>query len=161
MQKARAKLIVLIITIVIVSIIPVNSMAENESEKYWLVRVFLTDAYNKTIRAEILLELPSPDVRLIDSEKLYNIESTGIFEVVGVSSDCLIYIDSVQRTLSDIKPETFMLITVENNLITRMMNVNSVLLQEGGIYNGILEENNSDLGYITLYFPMVRVHHQV
>lgn len=152
-KKARAKLIVLIITIVIVSIIPVNSMAENESEKYWLVRVFSTDAYNKTIRAEILLELPSPDVRLIDSEKLYNIESTGIFEVVGVSSDCLIYIDSVQRTLSDIKPETFMLITVENNLITRMMNVNSVLLQEGGIYNGILEENNSDLGYITLYFP--------
>ena len=46
-----------------------------------------------------------------------------------------------------------MLISVSNSVITRMESVNRVLFQEGGIYSGILEENNPVLGYVTLYFP--------
>ena len=152
-RKARAGLTVIIIAVILTSIIPVNTMAVNGTVKYKLVRVFSADAQNNTLRAETLLDLESFDTGLIDTEKLYSYDSKGVFDVFNVSRECLIYIDSVRKTISDIKPETFMLIAVENNSVTRMINVRNVSLQEGGIYNGILEENNPDLGYITLYFP--------
>lgn len=152
-KKTKLRLTVLVIAAIMISIIPFNTMADNESVKYKLVRVFTADVHNNLLRAEVLMELSGPDASLIDNEKLYNIDSKGILEVFNISNECLIYIDSVRRTTADIKPETFMLITVENNNITRMVNVNHNLFQEGGIYSGILEENNPDLGYITLYFP--------
>lgn len=147
------KLVILLITAIILSVFPYSTMAVNDGVKYELVRIFSADAQNGNIRAEVLFELPYPDVNLIDADKLYNIESTGVFEVFNVSDNCLISIDSARRTLSDVKSETFMLITVKDNTVTYMKNVSSVLFQEGGIYSGILEENNPDLGYITLYFP--------
>jgi len=152
-KRTMARLTVFIITAILISVMPVNTVADNDIERYKLVRVFSVDPKNNTVRAETMFDLNRFDMEMIDAVKLQNIESKGIFEVFGVSSDCLIYIDSVQKSISDIKPETYMLIAVENNLITRMTNVGSLLLQEGGIYSGILEENNPDLGYITLYFP--------
>lgn len=152
-KKIRFKLLVLAVIILMISIIPLDTLADNESVKYKLARIFSTDVQNGSVRAEILLELPFPDISLVNPENLGNIESIGMGEILKINNDCLIYIDSVQKTLSDIKPETFMLLTVENNLVTKMENISGNLFQQGGIYSGILEENNPALGYITLYFP--------
>ena len=153
MKKSKVGLIFLIIAVVAVSLVPVNTLADNGKVRHMLVRVFSADVYSNTIRAETILDLPYHDTALIDREKLYGFETSGKFEVYSVSGDSLIYIDSVRRALSDVKPETYMVVTVENNVVTRMTGINSVMLQKSGIFSGILEENNPDLGYITLYFP--------
>lgn len=152
-KKTRLMISVLMIALILISFVPVNTMAENDNIKYRLVRIFSQDSQNRTVRAETLLELASPDTGSIDRERIHNIESRGVFEILNVSAECRIYIDSVRRELYDIKPETLMVITVENGAVTEMVSVDGILLQESGIYNGIIEENNPVLGYITLYFP--------
>jgi len=126
------------------------SSSKNE---YYLGKILSVDEQNMQIGSEMLLDLPFPDIRLIEPAVLYNIVSYGTVEKFSVSEDAKIYIDFSQKTLNDIKPESIMLITVENGLITGLEQVNLDLLQEEGIVSGILEENNPALGYVTLYFP--------
>lgn len=139
--------------IFIMSVIPFNTVAVNDSLNYKLVHVLSTDIQNRTIHADILLDLPYSDVSLLDTEDIYDIESNGTYDDLIVSDDCIIFIDSARTIFNEIEQDTFMLITIRNNVITEMQSVNRVLFQEGGVYNGILEENNPALGYVTLYFP--------
>jgi hypothetical protein len=62
-------------------------------------------------------------------------------------------VDFVKKSLRELKPESLVLLTLENNVVTAMEKVDTALFQEEGIVSGILEENNSILGYVTLYFP--------
>lgn len=135
------------------SITPFSTIAVNGDLNYKLVHVFSTDIQNRTIHADILLDLPYSDISLLNAKDIHNIKRLGVYEDMGVSDDCVIYIDNALKTFSDIEQDTFMLISVSNSVITRMESVNRVLFQEGGIYSGILEENNPVLGYVTLYFP--------
>jgi len=145
--------ILLLAAVILASAIPVNTAADNGNAEYRFIRLFSQDVQSRTIKAETLLKLSSPDIKAIGGEQIQGIESRGVFEVLNVSADCQIYIDSVRRALNDIKPETLMIITIKNGLVTEMKNVSGIVLQESGIHNGIIEENNPDLGYITLYFP--------
>ncbi|AGC68195.1 S-layer domain protein [Thermoclostridium stercorarium subsp. stercorarium DSM 8532] len=152
-KKNRSRIAVLIIALIMITVFPVDTVANDAGVKYRFVRIFSVNPTNRTVRAETLLELSSPDPGSVNRDKIYSIESTGVFVELTVSRECPIYIGSAQGTLSDIKPESLMVVTMEDNIVTRMVSVDGLLLQEAGIYNGILEENNTGLGYITLYFP--------
>ncbi|HEY8500085.1 MAG TPA: S-layer homology domain-containing protein, partial [Clostridia bacterium] len=121
--------------------------------EYYLGKILSVDELNRHIGSEILLELPFPDIRLIEPAVLYNIVPYGAVEILSVSEDANIYIDFSLKTLKDIKPESIMFITVDNGLVTGLEQVNLDLMQEEGIVSGIIEENNPALGYVTLYFP--------
>ncbi len=121
--------------------------------EYRIGRILSVDEPNRVLRSEMLLAMPFSDIRLVDSESLVNISPTGVDEVLSVSEDALIYIDFAKKSLKDVQPESLMLMTVENDLVTSMENLNLDLLQEKGIVSGILEENNPILGYVTLFFP--------
>ncbi|MBP7175938.1 MAG: S-layer homology domain-containing protein [Thermoclostridium sp.] len=120
---------------------------------YHLVKILSADDKTGSIRCEILLDTPFFDVRLLDLGGLQQFHSTGEVKELTVSKAAAITVDLARKTLRDVKPETIMLITLENQLATAMENINSGLFQEKGIVSGILEENNPDLGYVTLYFP--------
>lgn len=152
-KKTRFMLTLVTAAVILMSAVPVQTAAENGNVRHRLVRVFSVDPRSRTMRVENLLDLPSHDPGLIDSKKLYDVESRGEFETVNVSGNCLIYINSAKKNLNDIRPESFMIITVENNLVAKMTGISKISLQEQGIVSGILEENNPELGYITLYFP--------
>jgi hypothetical protein len=121
--------------------------------EYYLGKILSVDDENRHIGIEVFLELPFSDIRLADPAVLYNIVPDGTVEKLSVSEDAKIFMDFSRKTLKDIKPESIMLITVENGLVTGLVKVNLDLLQEEGIVSGIVEENNPDLGYVTLYFP--------
>lgn len=127
-------------------------MSSTKTE-YYLGKILSVDEQNRHISSEILLELPFSDIRFIEPSVLYNIIPYGNVEILSVSEDARIYMDFSMKTLKDIKPESIMLISVENGLVTGLERVNLDLMQEEGIVSGIIEENNSALGYVTLYFP--------
>lgn len=128
-------------------------LAGQKNSVYNLVKILSTDDAAGTVRCEILLEVPFSDVRLLGLNNLSQLNSTGDVKVFTVSKAAAISADYTKKALKDIRPETLMLLTLENNMITAMENVNSGLFQEEGIVSGILEENNPVLGYVTLYFP--------
>jgi hypothetical protein len=121
--------------------------------EYYLGKILSVDELNRHVGSEMLLELPFSDIRLIEPSVLYNIVPNGTVEILSVSEDAKIYIDFSRKTLKDIKPESIMLVTVENGLVTGLEQVKLDLMQEEGIVSGIVEENNPALGYVTLYFP--------
>jgi len=134
-------------------IVYASIIVNSTKTEYYLGKIMSVDDINRHISIEMLLDLPFPDIRLIEPAILYNIAPDGTIEKLSVSEDAKIFIDFSCKTLKDIRPESIMLITVENGLVTGLEQVNLDLLQEEGIVSGILEENNPGLGYVTLYFP--------
>ena len=130
----------------------VNILNLTKKTDYFLARILSVDEPENKIRSEILMDVPFSDTRMLDNPNLHNLSDTVSEEVITVSKNALIYIDFVKKTLKDVEPQSLMLITVENNLVTAMEKVNLELLQESGIISGILEENNPVLGYVTLYY---------
>ncbi len=128
-------------------------LAGQKNIEYSLVKILSTDEAAGTIRCEILMEVPFSDVRLLGLSSMSQINSTGNVMVYTVSKGAAITADFTRKTLKDIRPETLILLSLENNVVTAMENVSSDLFQEEGIVSGILEENNPVLGYVTLYFP--------
>lgn len=128
-------------------------LAEQRNTVYHLVKVLSADNLAGSIRCEMLQEIPFSDVRLLNLNSLQQFHSTGEVKVFTVSKAAAITVDLARKTIVDVKPESIMLITLENQLVTAMENINLGLFQEKGIVSGILEENNPDLGYVTLYFP--------
>jgi hypothetical protein len=130
----------------------VTVMNSTKTTVHKLVRILSVDEPAGRIQTEIIMDVPFSDVRMIDESSLNSIKTGGREEILSVSRDALIYIDFVKKSLKDIEPQSLMLLTMENNLVTAMEKVNLELLQESGIISGILEENNPALGYVTLYF---------
>lgn len=127
-------------------------LAEQKNTAYYLVKILSADSAAGTIRCEFIQEVPFSDARLLGLSKLSQFSATGDVKVLTVSKAADISIDFAKKTFGDIKPETLMLLTLENNIVTAMEKVNSGLFQEEGIISGILEEMNPVLGYVTLYF---------
>lgn len=127
-------------------------MSETKKMTYGLARILSTDTANRTLRCEYLTDVPFPDSRLIPSNLLSGMNFTGQVQVLTVSSNAAITIDLMRKTLGDIRPEAMFLLTLENGIVTAMEKINVDLFQEEGIVNGILQEINPVLGYITLYF---------
>lgn len=128
-------------------------LAEQKNTTYHLAKILSADGAAGTIRCELLQEVPFSDVRLLGLNNMPQFSAAGDVMVLTVSKSAAISIDFEKKMLSDIKPETMMLLTLENNMVTAMEKLNSGLFQEEGIISGILEENNPVLGYVTLYFP--------
>lgn len=130
----------------------VTVLNPDKKTEYRLARILSVDEAGSIIQTEIISDVPFPDVRMLDQSSLINMNSGGMEEILSVSRDALIYIDFVKKPLKDVEPQSLMLLTIENDLVTAMEKVNPGLLQEPGIISGILEENNPVLGYVTLYF---------
>ena len=97
----------------------------------------------KSFRASVFL------IRLIEPSVLYNIVPNGTVEILSVSGQKYTLI--FPENLKDIKPESIMLVTVENEFVTGLEQVKPDLMQRR-IVSGIVEENNP-AWYVTLYFP--------
>lgn len=128
-------------------------LTDQKNTVYHLAKILSADSAAGTIRCELLQEVPFSDARLLGLNKLSQFSATGNVTVLTVSKTADITIDFAKKTFSDISPETLMLLTLENNIVTAMEKVSSGLFQEEGIISGILEEINPVLGYVTLYFP--------
>lgn len=128
-------------------------IAESRKITYSLAKILSVDTASGSVRSEVLMNVPFQDSRLITANLLSGMNSTGEVQVLTVSKNVTVNLDFEKSTLGDIKPETLMLLTIENGIITAMEKVRVDFFQEEGFVTGILQENNPVLGYVTLYFP--------
>lgn len=128
-------------------------MAGQESAAYRLAKIISVNENDRSVRCEVLADVPFSDIRLLNTGTLMSGNQTGTVEVLTVSDNCSVSFGYTPKSLKEVQPETVMLLTLKNGLITAMEKVNTDLFQERGIVSGIVEENNPVLGYITLYFP--------
>lgn len=121
------------------------------STTYILGRVISTDVATRGLVFQPYQTLPFADIRYADAKTLANIKLSGNTSAWTVSNGAKIFSDFVYKTFESIEPETHYILTVQNGMVTGMDGVTVDLLQEEGIVSGIVQENNPDLGYITLY----------
>lgn len=129
----------------------VNIISNVKDVKYPAVQVSGIDRTNRLLNAVELFEMDYPDLKSIsgDQFKWSNTETT----TYRIAPNASVTINGVKSDLSGITDGVTAILTVDgNNLVKAIQCVDLGINAEArNIVRGIVEENNPDLGYLTLY----------
>lgn len=129
----------------------VNVVPGKNNTKYIAAQINSVDLANLTIDVTQLLNLD--DARM-NSEEFRNLLSNdkGLINAnYRLSNNSEVFKDGRKTTVDQIKPGMTVILTVNNGVITAVKVADLTLNGEDRIVKGIVEENNPQLGYITLY----------
>lgn len=129
-------------------------VASNEVNTQYLV------AQLKNIDPQKLTLSVSPFFTLDTSDMTLAQRYASFSPIEGKTVDSYIYSNNVSVKskgrnveIKSLKPDAYVLLTIVNDMVTAIetFDVNQVREEEKGIVSGMVEENNPELGYITLY----------
>lgn len=131
--------------------IRVNS--SGTTTEYIGARVNSLDAANLTINVNELFKLGSPDVKLEKNNISFSYNNGGEREkLLRYSNSVLVQKDKSPVDISEIKADDYIILSIKDNVVYAIEYFDIGLLnEEDGVVNGIVEDNNPELGYITLY----------
>jgi len=134
------------------NIVKYVSVTSNVNDvRYPAVQVYGIDRTNKLLNVVELFEMNYPDIKSIsgDQFKWSNTEMT----TYRIAPNASVTINGVRSDLSGVADGVTAILTVDsNNLIKAIQCVDFGINTEARrIVKGIVEENNPDLGYLTLY----------
>ena len=95
------------------------------------------------------IEYPTDDV----SEPVYQTYGDGntVYQNYSYSNAVINAVSKAPVNVSSIKPDSLAIVGIKNNMIVELQPITVVKEKKQGIIPGIVEENNPNLGYITLY----------
>ncbi len=129
----------------------VNAVSNVNNVRYPAVQVYGIDRTNKLLNVVELFEMNYPDIKSIsgDQFKWSNTEMT----TYRIAPNASVTINGVKSDLSGVTDGVTAILTVDgNNLIKAIQCVDFGINTEARkIVKGIVEENNPDLGYLTIY----------
>ncbi|MDP4180571.1 MAG: S-layer homology domain-containing protein [Bacillota bacterium] len=128
-----------------------NVVSSVNDTKYVAAQVNSVDPSKLTMNVTTLLNLDYPN---LDSTNKGNIANSGsglIDSTLRYSNNAKIRIDGKPATIDQIKPDLTFILTIKNNMVTDINSANLTLNGDTRIVRGVVEENNPQLGYITLY----------
>lgn len=120
--------------------------------RYIAVQVNSVDNADSLLNVTQLFELDYPDLESITGEVDFSAAGNGktSYRVAGEAD---VSINGIQATLNDVTDDATAILTIDsNNLIQDIQCVDLGINSEASrIVRGVVEENNPDLGYLTLY----------
>lgn len=119
---------------------------------YLAAKVNNVDTENQTISVQAYFTLQSPDIEQARKSISFNIKSTYAEEIYRYSSNVQVFIDNVYSTIEKLTPGSYVVLSIKGELVTEVRTFRLTgSTEEKGIVKGIVEDNNPQLGYITLY----------
>ncbi len=118
--------------------------------KYLVAKVNAIDTTNQTLNISKVFDLKYPDVDIENENFSYDGEGNNVDVTYVYSSNAEIFADNKKTDIAAIDSGMDVILAVTDNMITGIKKV-TLRLREQGITNGIVEEVNVQLGYITLY----------
>lgn len=130
----------------------VNVVSNVNDVRYIAVQVNSVDKPNLLMNITQLFTLDYPDVKSITGNTLFTGDQNGKTSY-KVAADADISVNGTKTTLAGVKEDATAILTINsNNIIKAIQCVDFGINSESrNIVKGIVEENNPDLGYITLY----------
>jgi hypothetical protein len=98
-----------------------------------------------------LFKLDYPSINTAQDYISFGLDGENVNEIYKYSGSVLAVMNNVKVPVQDIKPDTYIILTLKNNVITGISGFDLRVAAEGGVVKGIVEDNNPQLGYITLY----------
>ena len=120
--------------------------------RYLAVQVEDVDRTNLIVSVVQLFEMNYPDIDSISGDQAFNWSSNEMTNY-RISPDAIVTINGVKADLSSVTDDATAILTIDsNNLIREVQCVDFGINTEARrIVRGIVEENNPDLGYLTLF----------
>jgi len=120
--------------------------------RYLAVQVEAVDRINLILSAVQLFEMNYPDIDSISGDQAFNWSSNEM-TYFRISPDAVVTINGVKADLSSVTDDATAILTIDSNhLIREIQCVDFGINTEARrIVRGIVEENNPDLGYLTLF----------
>lgn len=128
----------------------VNDISSINTTSYYEATLNNVDTNAHTMSVTLQLKLDYPDINTGNINKQFGANEE-IDNTFTYSNNILTLVDNQEASLSDINNGSDVIITVTNKLITEIRNLPSEPDSAGGVVKGIVEDNNPQLGYITLY----------
>jgi len=128
----------------------VKVISNTSKTNYLVAKVNNIDTSRQTINISKVFDLKYPDVDLDDKNFSFDGEGKDINATFVYSSNAEVFVDNVRSSIESIKPGMDVILSITDNMV---MGIKTVILKlrEQGVASGIVEDNNPQLGYITLY----------
>lgn len=110
----------------------------------------INDVDGKTINISKIFNLDYPTVDIESRNFSFNTDGKDVDITYILSNNAEIYVDGRISGIENIQKGEDAIISLRDNIVTKIKTV-KLRFKEQGVLNGIVEENNPHLGYITLY----------
>ena len=128
----------------------VNVVSSNLNTRYLVGQLKNINTKTNTVSVDSFFQSDTYDIDLTSQNA--NLNSNGIMQTYSYSRDAKFILDGINVDPSKLNTDDFVIVTVVNDTITKIQNYNPVYKPgENGIISGTVQDNNPQLGYITLY----------
>lgn len=131
-------------------VVYVKVISNTSNTKYLVAKVNTIDTAMQTLNISKVFDLKYPEVDLEDKNFSYDNDGKEVDVTYVYSSDAEVFVDNKKSGIEDIKSGMDVILAITDNIITGIKAV-TLKLRDQGVANGIVEDNNPQLGYITLY----------
>ena len=131
----------------------INVISNTNDVSYMAAQVKGVDTTNQLINVLQLFKLNYPDINALRQDVSFSAGNDAINTSYRYSPKITVTINGVKAAVGDISIDSTVLLTItSNNIITAIESVDlGINTEERNIVRGIVEDNNPQLGYITLY----------
>ncbi|NTV90249.1 MAG: S-layer homology domain-containing protein, partial [Clostridiales bacterium] len=131
----------------------VNVLSNVNDVRYVAAQINSNDSTNLLINVTQLFKMDYPDLALARQSVSFSMDGEPSLVSYRYAKNVTVTIDGRTMKIADISPDMTVILTIgPDNIVTAItatnLNINS---DSGNIVKGIVEENNPQLGYITLY----------
>ncbi|MCX7711159.1 MAG: S-layer homology domain-containing protein [Clostridia bacterium] len=131
----------------------IRVVSAGTNTEYLAARVNSVDPANLSINVNELFRLGSSNIKFERNNISFSYNNGGEREkLFKYSNKAIVIKDGKAAQASDIKADEYVVLSIRDNVVTAIETFDiGMLNEEDGIVNGIVEDNNPALGYITLY----------
>ncbi|MDP4094130.1 MAG: S-layer homology domain-containing protein [Bacillota bacterium] len=130
----------------------INVISANPGVKYITANIDSVDTTNGMISVTELYSSNYSDDSFSGTGPSVDKSVSGKTATFVYSNNVSVESGSGKQTITDVQPDTIAELKVQNGIVTAIrLSANNAINKETGVVNGIVEENNPQLGYITLF----------
>lgn len=127
------------------------SVISNASDtQYFAAKIREILPGTNAIRVTKLFDMEYPDVDTENIDFSMDKEREEVETTYVCSNAISVSVNGIKADIADIAPGTDAVLSVRNNVVTAINTIN-LSLRDKGVVSGVVEDNNPQLGYITLY----------
>lgn len=128
----------------------VNVVSNNSNTKYLVGQLKSISTASNTVSVDSFFQSETSDIDL--TSQYASLNTSGILQTYSYSRDAKFILDGISVDPSKLTSNDFVIVTVVNDTVTKVQKYKPVYRPgENGIISGTVQDNNPQLGYITLY----------
>ena len=131
----------------------INVLSNVNEERYVAAQITSIDSANRLINVMQFFRMDFPDPALLKQNVSFNLGNESQNATYRYSANVYVTVNGTRGTIESLSPDTTVILTInEGNTVTAVQSADfGINSEENMIVKGIVEDNNPELGYITLY----------